>query len=112
VWFLASFNLGPDMGIGYCRPDDSGRPTASSITTADRSWAEVMLADDDGVHEVIEGGPRSAWRLAEAAHETWTSLGRPGWERFGLTVTKDQQAIWFDTPSDAHQWSLVGNPSR
>lgn len=112
VWFLAGLDLGPGIRIGYCRPDDSGRPTASSIiiitTTTDGSWAEVTLADDEGAHEVIEGGPRSVWRLVEAAHETWTNLGRPGWERFGLTVTPDRQVVWFDTPSNAHQWPLVG----
>ncbi|MGH3797819.1 MAG: methyltransferase domain-containing protein [Pseudonocardiaceae bacterium] len=112
VWFLASFDLGPDINIGYCRPDDSGRPTASSITAVDGSWAEVTLADDDGAYEVIEGGPRSVWRLVEATHETWTNLGRPGWERFGLTVTQDRQVVWFDTPSSAHQWPLVGSRSR
>lgn len=61
VWFLASFDLGPDVRIGYSRPDDSGRPTASSITLADGSWAEVTLTDDHGTHEVMEGGPRAAW---------------------------------------------------
>ena len=109
VWFLAGLDLGPGLRIGYCRPDDSGRPTASSLTAADGSWAEVTLADDDGAHEVIEGGTRSVWRIVEAAHETWTSLGSPGWERFGLTVTQDRQVVWFDTPSDAHQWPLIGD---
>lgn len=107
VWFLAGFDLGPGIGLGYCHPDDAGRPTASSLTTTDGSWAEITLADDDGTHEVLEGGPRSVWRLVETAHETWTDLGRPGWERFGLTVTPDRQVVWFDTPSGTHQWPLA-----
>jgi len=108
VWFLASFELGADIGLGYSRPDEAGRPTASSITLADGSWAEVTLTDEHGTHEVIEGGPRSAWGIVESAHETWVDLGKPGWERFGLTVTKNRQIVWFDTPSSAHRWALGG----
>ncbi|MGQ0774923.1 MAG: hypothetical protein ACT4NY_10995 [Pseudonocardiales bacterium] len=85
-------------------------PTLGTTDGADGSWAEVTLADDHGAHEVIEGGPRSVWRIVEAAHETWTSLGRPGWERFGLTATQDRQVVWFDTPSTAHHWPLVTDP--
>jgi hypothetical protein len=57
VWFLASFDLGTTISLGYGRPDEDWKPTVTSITTGDGSWAEVTLADDHGVHHVAEGGP-------------------------------------------------------
>ena len=32
VWFLASFDLGSDLSLGYSRPDENGKPTVTSIT--------------------------------------------------------------------------------
>jgi hypothetical protein len=65
VWFLASFDLGADISLGYGRPDENGKPTVTSITVGDGSWAEVTLADDHGMHQVTEGGPRQVWRIIE-----------------------------------------------
>ena len=107
VWFLASFDLGTDLSLGYSRPDENGKPTVTSITVADGSWTQVTLADDHGVHQVIEGGPRQVWRIIEDAHTLWTTLDQPSWDRFGLTVTKDHQQIWLDTPTGAHSWPLA-----
>ncbi len=36
----------------------------------------------------------------------WTTLGQPTWDRFGLTVAKDHQQIWLDTPTATHTWPL------
>ncbi len=107
VWFLASFELGADMSLGYCRFED-GQPTATSITIGDGSWAEVALADDHGVHQVIEGGPNRVWRVVEEAHALWRRLEQPGWDRFGLTVTPHHQTIWLDTPAGNHRWPIDG----
>ncbi|MGH3692667.1 MAG: methyltransferase domain-containing protein [Pseudonocardiaceae bacterium] len=106
VWFLASFDLGTDISLGYGRPDKDRKPTVTSITVGDGSWAEVTLADDHGVHQVTESGPRRVWRIIEDAHTLWTTLGQPSWDRFGLTVTEDHQQIWLDTPTGSHTWPL------
>jgi hypothetical protein len=111
VWFLASFGLGADTAIGYGRPDPNYHPTVTSITTGDESWAEVSLAGDHGVHQVREGGPRRVWRIIEDAHALWTTLGQPGWDRLGLTVTIDHQEVWLDSPTSAHTWPLT-TPTR
>jgi methyltransferase of ATP-grasp peptide maturase system len=110
VWFLASFDLGANISLGYGRPDESWNPTVTSITVQDGSWAEVTLADDHGVHRVTEGGPRQVWQIIEDAHDVWTRLGQPNWDRFGLTVTEDHQHVWLDTPTAAHTWSLASPP--
>ena len=106
VWFLASFTLGAHIALGYGRPDENWKPTVTSITVGDGSWAEVSLSDDHGVHQVTEGGPRRVWRIIENAHALWTTLGQPGWDRFGLTVTEDRQQVWLDAPTSAHTWPL------
>jgi methyltransferase of ATP-grasp peptide maturase system len=109
VWFLASFDLGPDIGLGYGRFQD-GQPTVTSITTGDGSWAEVTLAADHGVHQVSEGGPRRVWQIIEKAHTLWTILGQPGWNRFGLTATASEQYVWYDHPDSEHRWPLPTPP--
>lgn len=106
VWFLASFDLGTTISLGYGHPDEDWKPTVTSITTGDGSWAEVTLADDHGVHHVVEGGPRRVWRIIENSHALWNTLDHPGWDRFGLTVTEDHQQVWLDTPISSHTWPL------
>ncbi|MGQ0779301.1 MAG: ATP-grasp peptide maturase system methyltransferase [Pseudonocardiales bacterium] len=110
VWFLASFQLGAHLTLGYSDFKD-GQPTATSITIGDGSWAEVSLADERGVHQVTEGGPRRVWRIIENAHALWTDLGQPNWNRFGLTVTENHQQVWLDTPTSAHIWPLPPAPA-
>jgi methyltransferase of ATP-grasp peptide maturase system len=105
VWFLASFDLGADISLGYCRFTD-GKPTATSITTDDGCWAEVTLTATDGVYQVAEAGPRPVWRTIERAHALWGTLNHPGWDRFGLTVTEDHQHVWLDTPTSSRTWPL------
>jgi methyltransferase of ATP-grasp peptide maturase system len=97
VWFLASFQLGPMISYGY----QGAPPTASFVATPDGSWAEVALSGD-GTHQVAEGGARRLWRIIEQAHARWDRLGRPGWERFGLTVTPEgAHTVWLDEPGHA-----------
>ncbi|MGW1186884.1 methyltransferase domain-containing protein [Streptomyces sp. NPDC002559] len=66
----------------------------------DRSWACVMFRDG-GTARVWQSGPRRLWDEAEAAHDWWEGEGRPGHERFGLTVTAEGQTVWLDTPDRA-----------
>lgn len=49
-----------------------------------------------------QAGPRSLWDEVEAAQEEWRSLGGPGPDRFGLTVSADgRHRVWLDTPDGA-----------
>jgi protein-L-isoaspartate O-methyltransferase len=113
VWFLASFELGPDIAYGYTLPPggtipaySTTAPTASWIATPDGSWAEITLAQQNGLHSVAEGGPRRLWQMIEHAHHQWVRLGEPGWDSFGLTVTGDLDSVWFDHPDSGHAWPL------
>ncbi|MEU3598853.1 methyltransferase domain-containing protein [Streptomyces sp. NPDC006798] len=66
----------------------------------DRSWACVMFRDGDKAR-VWQSGPRRLWDEAEAAYQWWENKGKPGHERFGLTVTAHGQAAWLDTPEES-----------
>lgn len=65
---------------------------------ASGSWARCTVTPGAPRHPVAEYGPRSLWREASAARSWWTSRGRPGPSRFGLTVTPDGQQVWLDEP--------------
>ncbi|GAB3501718.1 hypothetical protein [Amycolatopsis cihanbeyliensis] len=39
------------------------------------------------------------WTEFERAHDSWRRLGRPGWDRFGLTVSEGgRHRVWLDRP--------------
>ncbi|MEU6383146.1 methyltransferase domain-containing protein [Streptomyces bauhiniae] len=67
----------------------------------DRSWACVMLHDGRKA-DVWQAGPRRLWDEVSQARDWWREAGRPGVERFGLTVRADGgQLAWLDDPEDA-----------
>lgn len=107
VWFLAAFDLGPDVAIGYSFEKDGAQPDSVRIRTPDGSAAHVTLAAENGHHQVTEVGPRRLWQSVQTAHERWETLGRPGWSRFGLTARADgTQTVWLDTPTSGVTWPL------
>lgn len=65
----------------------------------DRSWACVVFRGNDTA-SVWQSGPRRLWEEIEAAYRWWEGRGKPGHERFGLTVTAEGQAAWLDAPAD------------
>lgn len=74
----------------------------------------LVISEPGGSHayitpegDVSQSGPRRLWDNAENIYHTWSSLGAPPREHFGLTVTPHCQTIWLDTPDSDHRW-LVG----
>jgi protein-L-isoaspartate(D-aspartate) O-methyltransferase len=69
------------------------------ISLTDRSWAAVRWPADDDRGEVYQSGARRMWDEVEAAWRWWDGAGRPGVDRFGLTVRADgTQVAWLDEP--------------
>lgn len=90
----------PDCYTVY-RPDDDGQTyhfTVRIMHPGSGSWARVEVEPDREVDYVYQGGPRKLWDEVEAAHAWWVDAGRPEDNRFGLTVTPDEQWTWLDTP--------------
>ncbi|WP_079194647.1 methyltransferase domain-containing protein [Streptomyces sp. CB02923] len=65
----------------------------------DRSWACVQFRDG-GTARVWQYGVRRLWDEVEAAYRWWVGNGRPGYERFGLTVAEDGEQVWLDEPGE------------
>jgi len=82
------------------------------VHTRDGAWAEAEITARHGQHAVTQGGPRRIWEQLEQTAELWSQLGRPRVDRFGLTVTTDQQRLWFETPESGHSWLLPDQPGR
>lgn len=76
------------------------------LTAGDGSWATVT-AGDAGDYLVSQAGPRRLWDEYTTAAQEWDSMGRPGWDRFGVTVRgDDEQFVWLDSPGSGHRWNL------
>ena len=104
VWFLAQLcGLPAGVTFGATLDPDTHAPTAAMLTAPDGSTATVTL--DDGT--VTEVGDVALWEPVEAAHALWMDEGCPGWNRLGLTVTRDSQTVWLDDPEGPHTWALV-----
>ena len=67
----------------------------------DPIWAAAVAATPS---VMTEAGPTELWAEVERAYRSWRDWGRPTWQRFGLTVTRDAQRWWLDEPGNViHQ---------
>ncbi|MER6445449.1 methyltransferase [Streptomyces venezuelae] len=108
----AAFAIGHRLGDVWHTWQDEPVPGVADrlwVATCDgTSWAAV---DHDGREEdrfaVYQHGPRRLWDEVEEAHRWWDDHGRPGSDRFGLTVTPDgAHHGWLDTSADS--WPIRG----
>jgi protein-L-isoaspartate(D-aspartate) O-methyltransferase len=90
--------VAPNISLSTER-DESGTFTAVELWAADGSWARA----EHGT--AWQAGVRRLWDAVETAHEVYERHGRPGRERFGMTVTPDIQEVWLDSP-DGPRWVL------
>jgi protein-L-isoaspartate O-methyltransferase len=73
---------------------DDGHPV-TVLTDRIGSWARAW--HDDGF-VVSTGGPSDLWSTVEHSYQGWVAAGRPGWERLGITATRNGQTLWLDSP--------------
>lgn len=106
AWFLAQLSVPTEIGYSHTLDEQTGRPTDVVLTGANGSWCEVSERTENGTRQVREAGPTPLWCAVENAYSLWHQLGKPGWERFGLTVTPDYQRVWFDSPDNDNTWPL------
>jgi protein-L-isoaspartate(D-aspartate) O-methyltransferase len=102
VWFLAALTMPTVTGFGLRAEPGSAALDTVTITTADGSRSEIT-AGVDGVRSVRERRP--IWAHVEHAHAEWIALGRPGWDRIGLTVRAGRHTVWIDHPA-GRSWTL------
>ncbi|MFE6158491.1 hypothetical protein ACFQ7F_06160 [Streptomyces sp. NPDC056486] len=63
-----------------------------------------MMFRDGEPAQVWQSGARQLWDEAESAYRWWVDKGKPGYDRFGLTVTAEGQSVWVDDPADS--WTV------
>lgn len=85
---------------------DDGTYTLWTYSTDTTSWASVDYEPGAESFEVVQSGPRRLWDATEAAYAWWEVQGRPGFDRFGLTVDSEGERAWLDSP--AHPVPTVG----
>ncbi|MGA5818281.1 methyltransferase domain-containing protein [Kitasatospora sp. NPDC094028] len=99
--WLALFACALALPDVYYRRNEFGEGwTWWLFDTAVTSWATVDSVPGESRFEVRQFGPRQLWDELEAAHNRWTATGRPGYDRYGLTVTPAGQTAWLDTPDN------------
>ncbi|MEW9532747.1 methyltransferase domain-containing protein [Microbispora sp. NPDC049125] len=92
---VALAGLLPDVSRVH-REEDDGR--FRLWVTSAGSEAQVHHAPGYRQAAVHQRGPRDLWDEVEAAFMRWVSWGSPGRDRFGLTVTAEEQYVWLDRP--------------
>lgn len=69
------------------------------LATFDRSsWAWCDFEPGRTRFEVGQYGRRRLWAEVAEAYLRWVSWGRPDRDRFGFTVTPEEQYVWLDRP--------------
>lgn len=81
------------------RPLDDGGRALWLYALDGAAWAVAERPAGAGVTRVRQAGKRRLWNELLAAHAWWTAVGRPGVERFGLTVTPGARTAWLDSPA-------------
>jgi protein-L-isoaspartate O-methyltransferase len=64
------------------------------------SWARAEFRPDRSRLAVTQYGPRRLWDEVEEAYYWWIEVGRPDCDRFGMTVTAEEQWVWLDHPDN------------
>ncbi|MDQ3579835.1 MAG: methyltransferase domain-containing protein [Actinomycetota bacterium] len=107
-WFFVHIDAGLAIGShGQTMDPDTGQPGDAFLSSPDGSWCEISAhIDARGARRVWQSGPRRLWDKIEIAHDQWTKLGRPSWERFGLTVTEHHHTVWLDSRHSDHSWRV------
>ncbi|MFK0252856.1 protein-L-isoaspartate(D-aspartate) O-methyltransferase [Streptomyces sp. NPDC090445] len=77
---------------------DDGTYTLWTYSTDTLSWASADYEPGADSFDVVQSGPRRLWDETEAAYLWWEVRGRPGFDRFGLTVDRDGGQAWLDSP--------------
>ncbi|MFF1907869.1 methyltransferase domain-containing protein [Kitasatospora sp. NPDC058218] len=107
--FAVGHRLGDVWYVWHDEPEMEGVQRRLWLATTDcTSWAAVDWDGDENANRyaVWQYGSRHLWDEAEAAYGWWGSHGRPGPERFGLTVNGEEHRIWLDAPENG--WTLRG----
>lgn len=106
--WVEQFAIGLQMAGAFWTVEryDDGAYTLWTYSTDTLSWASADCEPGADSFDVVQFGPRRLWYETEAAYYWWEGQGRPGFDRFGLTVDSDGERAWLDCPD--HPVPAVG----
>ncbi|WP_323375907.1 methyltransferase domain-containing protein [Streptomyces alkaliterrae] len=92
------------LGVPDCahvvNPTGDGTGRVWFFDLASRSWAAAEFREPGAPALVYQSGPRRLWAEVERVLTWWAEVGRPGVDRFGLTVAPDGAThAWLDDPA-------------
>jgi protein-L-isoaspartate(D-aspartate) O-methyltransferase len=70
-------------------------PGDGSVTPLSDGTSRATVQDG----HVMQSGPRDLWDAAERVVDAWEAHDRPGLDRLGVTVTRQEQFVWLDDPA-------------
>ncbi|GAA2499736.1 methyltransferase domain-containing protein [Streptomyces thermolineatus] len=99
-----TFLVQPDvLEVGFTQ--GAGEYTRGLVDPVTDSWACISPRPDGTAH-LEHKGPRNLWDEREPILTHWAENGRPGPERYGLTITPDgERTLWLDKSTGA-SWRL------
>jgi protein-L-isoaspartate(D-aspartate) O-methyltransferase len=88
----------PRLRYLYTHPEtDAGEAVLWLVDPWSGSWASLHDPRRPAEsYRVRSFGPRDVWAEVDAAHDWWTSHGRPRADQWRFTITADQQRIELD----------------
>ncbi|MFI0261393.1 hypothetical protein ACH4OW_20420 [Streptomyces sp. NPDC017056] len=101
--WIHMFTIGVQVPDLFCRPE-WGEDGAYRLWLFDRaatSWATADFEKGRTRYAMVQSGPRRLWEEVEAVMEWWKENGEPGFDRYGLTVSRQGQRVWLDEPGHA-----------
>jgi protein-L-isoaspartate(D-aspartate) O-methyltransferase len=100
--FLAATVPGVRTYLYYGEGAEADECTLWLVESGDEgAWASVDYVPGRDEFLVQQQGARRLWDEAERAYLRWLAMGRPAYDRFGLTVSPDGRQIWIDSPERA-----------
>ena len=77
-------------------------PGITWLAHPDGSWARQIDTSEGFL--VWQGGPQRLWDRVEDAHARWLELGQPERSDFGITINRDLQEFWLESPESDLRW--------
>jgi protein-L-isoaspartate(D-aspartate) O-methyltransferase len=95
---------GADVAITGMLPDVAGRVSDRGGLFRMHLWttdSEALVTSSPHQPTLVrESGPRDLWQEIQDAFFAWIQFGEPDRDRFGLTVSRQGQRLWLDTPTN------------
>ncbi|WLQ68901.1 methyltransferase domain-containing protein [Streptomyces glycanivorans] len=100
--WIHMFAIGVQVPDMFCRVSDV-EEDSYRLWLFDRgrtSWASADYVRGEAAFRVVQSGRRDLWHELETAWLWWDRQGRPGFDRFGLTVDHRGHVVWLDAPGN------------